>query len=132
MLDAQGRAYGTGRRKESVSRVWIRPGTGKVEINGRSAENYFPRPAQRIHALTPLAVTDRKEMMDVRATVKGGGGSGQAGAVRHGLARALKAYDPNLKRLLRQHGLLTRDPRAVERKKYGRHKARRSTQFSKR
>ncbi|MGR4000785.1 MAG: 30S ribosomal protein S9 [Alphaproteobacteria bacterium] len=127
-----GRAYGTGRRKESVGRVWIRPGSGRIEINGRTAEHYFPRAAQRIHALTPLRLTDHLRDMDVYATVSGGGTSGQAGALRHGLARALRSYNPELRRILRTNGLLTRDSRAVERKKYGRHKARRSTQFSKR
>lgn len=132
VLDEKGRAYGTGRRKESVSRVWIGPGSGKIQINGRAAEHYFPRAAQRIHALTPLKLTDHLGDMDVYATVRGGGVSGQAGALRHGLARALRSYNPELRRVLRVNGLLTRDPRAVERKKYGRHKARRSTQYSKR
>ena len=132
VLDELGRAYGTGRRKESVARVWIRPGSGKIEINGRNSEQYFPRMAQRIHAVSPLKQVGLDERLDVYATVKGGGVSGQAGALRHGLARALRNYDPGLKGTLRRAGMLTRDSRAVERKKYGRHKARRSTQFSKR
>lgn len=130
--DALGRAYGTGRRKESVGRVWIKLGTGKVTINGKPFEKHFPRSTPRFHAMGPLRVTERLGQFDVMATVRGGGVSGQAGAIRHGLARALRDFEPGLKRTLRATGMLTRDARVVERKKYGHHKARRSPQFSKR
>ena len=131
-LDAQGRAYATGRRKDAAARVWIKPGTGKVTINGRDQEVYFARPTLRLIIDQPFSITDRQGQYDVVATVKGSGLSGQAGAVRHGIARALVNFEPELRRTLKPFGFLTRDPRVVERKKYGRAKARRSFQFSKR
>ena len=131
-LDAQNRAYATGRRKDAVSRVWIKPGTGKITVNGRDQEVYFARPVLRMIISQPFDVTERRNQYDVVATVKGGGLSGQAGAVRHGISRALLAYEPELHRSLRSGGFLTRDSRTVERKKYGKAKARRSFQFSKR
>jgi small subunit ribosomal protein S9 len=130
--DAQGRAYGTGRRKDAVARVWIAPGKGKMSINGRTAEQYFARPVLRMLIAQPFLVADRYNSFDVYCTVNGGGLSGQAGALRHGLSRALVNYDPELRRILKAAGFLTRDPRVVERKKYGKAKARRSFQFSKR
>jgi small subunit ribosomal protein S9 len=130
--DAQGRAYGTGRRKNAVARVWISPGKGKMSINGKTAEQYFARPVLRMLIAQPFLVADRYNSFDVYCTVTGGGLSGQAGALRHGLSRALVNYDPELRRILKAAGFLTRDPRVVERKKYGRAKARRSFQFSKR
>jgi len=130
--DAQGRAYATGRRKESVARVWIKPGTGKITINDRDEKVYFARPVLRMILRQPLIAAARDGQFDVIVTVKGGGLSGQAGAVRHGISRALVAYEPTLRPVLKPGGFLTRDPRAVERKKYGRPKARRSFQFSKR
>ena len=130
--DAQGRAYATGRRKESVARVWIKPGTGKITVNGRDETVYFARPVLRMILRQPLIATNRDGQFDVEVTVNGGGLSGQAGAVRHGISRALVAYEPGLRTALKPGGFLTRDPRAVERKKYGRPKARRSFQFSKR
>ncbi|MBN9590374.1 MAG: 30S ribosomal protein S9 [Alphaproteobacteria bacterium 64-11] len=130
--DAQGRAYATGRRKESVARVWIKPGTGKIIINDRDETIYFARPVLRMILRQPLIATNRDGQFDVIVTVTGGGLSGQAGAVRHGISRALVAYEPALRAALKPGGFLTRDPRAVERKKYGRPKARRSFQFSKR
>ena len=130
--DAQGRAYGTGRRKDAVARVWIAPGKGKMSINGRTAEQYFARPVLRMLIAQPFLVADRYNAFDVYCTVNGGGLSGQAGALRHGLSRALVNYDPELRRILKAAGFLTRDPRVVERKKYGKAKARRSFQFSKR
>jgi small subunit ribosomal protein S9 len=130
--DAQGRSYGTGRRKDAVARVWIAPGKGKMSINGKTAEQYFARPVLRMLIAQPFLVADRYNTFDVYCTVKGGGLSGQAGALRHGLSRALVHYDPELRRILKAAGFLTRDPRVVERKKYGRAKARRSFQFSKR
>ncbi|NNG04658.1 MAG: 30S ribosomal protein S9 [Inquilinus sp.] len=132
IVDAQGRAYATGRRKDAVSRVWIKPGTGKVTVNGRDQEVYFARPVLRMVIAQPFDVTERRNQFDVVATVKGGGLSGQAGAVRHGISRALLKFEPELHGSLKQHGYLTRDSRTVERKKYGRAKARRSFQFSKR
>ena len=130
--DAQGRAYATGRRKESVARVWIKPGTGKITINDRDEKVYFARPVLRMILRQPLLAAARDGQFDVIVTVAGGGLSGQAGAVRHGISRALVAYEPTLRPVLKPGGFLTRDPRAVERKKYGRPKARRSFQFSKR
>jgi len=130
--DAQGRAYATGRRKESVARVWIKPGTGKIIINDRDEKVYFARPVLRMILRQPLIATNRDGQFDVIVTVKGGGLSGQAGAVRHGISRALVAYEPTLRAALKPGGFLTRDARTVERKKYGKAKARRSFQFSKR
>ena len=131
-LDKQGRAYATGRRKDAVARVWLKPGSGKIVINGREQEVYFARPTLRLIINQVFDVTDRKGQYDVEATVKGGGLSGQAGAVRHGISTALTRYEPALRTTVKREGFLTRDPRVVERKKYGRAKARRSFQFSKR
>jgi small subunit ribosomal protein S9 len=131
-LDKQGRAYATGRRKDAVARVWLKPGSGKIVINGREQETYFARPTLRLVINQPFDVSDRRGQYDVIATVIGGGLSGQAGAVKHGIAQALTRYEPALRTVVKQAGFLTRDPRAVERKKYGRAKARRSFQFSKR
>ena len=131
-LDKQGRAYATGRRKDAVARVWIKPGSGKVTVNGRDQETYFARPTLRLVIDQPFAITDRQGQYDVVATVKGGGLSGQAGAVKHGIAQALSRYEPTLRSAVKREGFLTRDSRVVERKKYGRAKARRSFQFSKR
>jgi small subunit ribosomal protein S9 len=130
--DSKGRAYATGRRKESVARVWIKPGSGKIIVNGRDEKVYFARPVLRMILRQPLIAANRDGQFDVIVTVNGGGLSGQAGAVRHGISRALVAYEPTLRPVLKPGGFLTRDPRAVERKKYGRPKARRSFQFSKR
>jgi small subunit ribosomal protein S9 len=131
-LDKQGRAYATGRRKDAVARVWLKPGSGKIIINGREQEVYFARPTLRLIINQVFDVTDRRGQYDVEATVKGGGLSGQAGAVRHGISTALTRYEPELRTAVKREGFLTRDPRVVERKKYGRAKARRSFQFSKR
>jgi small subunit ribosomal protein S9 len=131
-LDKQGRAYATGRRKDAVARVWLKPGSGKIVINGREQEVYFARPTLRLIINQVFDVTDRKGQYDVEATVKGGGLSGQAGAVRHGISTALTRYEPTLRTTVKREGFLTRDPRVVERKKYGRAKARKSFQFSKR
>jgi small subunit ribosomal protein S9 len=131
-LDAQGRAYATGKRKNAVARVWIRPGNGKIEVNGRDSPIYFARAVLRMMINQPFLAADRLGQFDVWCTVKGGGLSGQAGAVRHGISRALTYYDPGLRPTLKQQGFLTRDSRVVERKKYGKAKARRSFQFSKR
>tara|TARA_A100001391_G_scaffold136353_2_gene95059 strand:- start:22108 stop:22662 length:555 start_codon:yes stop_codon:yes gene_type:complete len=131
-LDAQGRAYATGRRKDAVARVWIKPGTGKVTVNGRDQEVYFARPTLRLVINQPFAISDREGQYDVVATVSGGGLSGQAGAVKHGISQALTKYEPALRAVVKAAGFLTRDSRVVERKKYGRAKARRSFQFSKR
>ena len=131
-LDKQGRAYATGKRKDAVARVWIKPGSGKVEINTRAFEVYFARPVLRMLIQQPLVATNRSGQFDVTCTVSGGGLSGQAGAVRHGLSKALMNYEPDLRGALKKGGFLTRDSRVVERKKYGRAKARRSFQFSKR
>ena len=131
-LDAQGRAYATGRRKDAVARVWIKPGTGKVTINGRDQEVYFARPTLRLVIDQPFTISDRQGQYDVVATVSGGGLSGQAGAVKHGISQALTKYEPALRGVIKAAGFLTRDSRVVERKKYGRAKARRSFQFSKR
>ncbi|HZZ87494.1 MAG TPA: 30S ribosomal protein S9 [Caulobacteraceae bacterium] len=130
--DAQGRAYATGKRKNAVARVWIKPGKGKITINGRDQEVYFARPVLRMMIAQPLEVAGRLGEFDVDVTVTGSGLSGQAGAVRHGIAKALTDYEPSLRPALKPHGFLTRDSRVVERKKYGRAKARRSFQFSKR
>jgi small subunit ribosomal protein S9 len=130
--DALGRSYATGRRKDAVARVWIKPGTGKIDVNNRESPVYFARPVLRMIINQPLVATDRLGQFDVWCTVKGGGLSGQAGAVRHGISRALTHYEPGLRPLLKQHGFLTRDSRVVERKKYGKHKARKRPQFSKR
>ncbi len=131
-LDAQGRAYATGKRKDAVARVWVKPGSGKITINDRDIEVYFARPVLRMILQQPLAVANRNGQYDIRVTVAGGGLSGQAGAVRHGLSKALTYYEPELRGVLKKEGFLTRDSRVVERKKYGRAKARRSFQFSKR
>ena len=131
-LDAQGRAYATGRRKDAVARVWVKPGTGKITINGRDQEVYFARPTLRLIINQPFDITDRTGQYDVVATVKGGGLSGQAGAVKHGISQAITKYEPALRAALKAAGFLTRDSRTVERKKYGKAKARRSFQFSKR
>jgi small subunit ribosomal protein S9 len=131
-LDPQGRAYATGRRKESVARVWVKPGAGRITINGRDIETYFARPVLRMVINQPFIVASRAQQFDVDCTVAGGGLSGQAGAVRHGISRALVNYDPALRPPLKAGGFLTRDSRKVERKKYGLKKARRSFQFSKR
>jgi small subunit ribosomal protein S9 len=131
-LDKFGRAYATGRRKDAVARVWLKPGSGRIEINGREQETYFARPTLRLVINQPFDVADRRGQYDVVATVIGGGLSGQAGAVKHGIAQALTRYEPALRAAVKQAGFLTRDSRAVERKKYGRAKARRSFQFSKR
>ena len=131
-IDEHGRAYGTGRRKSATARVWIKPGSGKITVNGKDQEQYFARPVLRMVIEQPLVEADRRAEFDVICTVKGSGLSGQAGAVRHGIARALVNYEPGLRSVLKPFGYLTRDPRTVERKKYGRAKARRSFQFSKR
>jgi len=131
-LDAQGRAYATGRRKDAAARVWLKPGTGKVTVNGKDQEVYFARPTLRLIINQPFAITEREGQYDVVATVKGGGLSGQAGAVKHGISQALSKYEPELRATVKAAGFLTRDSRVVERKKYGRAKARRSFQFSKR
>ncbi len=131
-IDQHGRAYATGKRKNAVARVWVKPGSGKITINGRDQEIYFARPVLRMMIAQPLQVTDRATQFDVVATVEGSGLSGQAGAIRHAISKALTYYEPGLRPVLKPHGLLTRDPRVVERKKYGRAKARRSFQFSKR
>ncbi len=131
-LDAQGRAYGTGRRKDAVARVWVKPGKGAFVINGKEITKYFARPVLRMIVNQPFVSLDRVGAFDVMCTVEGGGLSGQAGAVRHGLARALNNFSPEFHKTLRSGGFLTRDSRVVERKKYGRRKARRRFQFSKR
>jgi small subunit ribosomal protein S9 len=131
-IDKQGRAYATGRRKDAVARVWLKPGTGKITVNGRDQEVYFARPTLRLVINQPFGVAEREGQYDVVATVTGGGLSGQAGAVKHGIAQALTRYEPVLRSPVKAAGFLTRDSRAVERKKYGKAKARRSFQFSKR
>jgi small subunit ribosomal protein S9 len=131
-LDAQGRAYATGKRKNAVARVWIKPGSGKIVVNTKPVEVFFARPVLRMIIQQPLVAANRSGQYDVVCSVAGGGLSGQAGAVRHGLAKALTLYEPELRPILKRGGFLTRDPRVVERKKYGRAKARRSFQFSKR
>ncbi len=131
-VDAQGRSYATGRRKDAVARVWIKPGSGKITVNGRDQEVYFARPTLRLVINQPFEVADRSGQYDVVATVKGGGLSGQAGAVKHGISQALSKFEPALRSAVKAAGFLTRDPRVVERKKYGKAKARKSFQFSKR
>ncbi|HEY0012038.1 MAG TPA: 30S ribosomal protein S9 [Allosphingosinicella sp.] len=131
-LDKQGRAYATGRRKDAVARVWLKPGNGTITVNGRDQSVYFARPTLRLIINQVFGITDRVGQYDVICTVIGGGLSGQAGAVRHGISTALTRYEPTLRTTVKQAGFLTRDPRVVERKKYGRAKARRSFQFSKR
>ena len=131
-LDQQGRAYATGKRKNAVARVWIKPGTGKITVNSRDIEVFFARPVLRMMISQPLMVSNRNGQYDVICSVSGGGLSGQAGAVRHGLSKALTNYEPELRSVLKRGGFLTRDSRVVERKKYGKAKARRSFQFSKR
>ena len=131
-LDKQGRAYATGKRKNAVARVWIKPGNGVVKVNGREIERYFARPVLRMVIDQPFQVVARHKQYDVTCTVTGGGLSGQAGAVRHGISKALVNFEPTLRPALKQGGFLTRDSRVVERKKYGKRKARRSFQFSKR
>lgn len=130
--DKQGRAYATGRRKDAVARVWVMPGHGKITINDKSMDEYFSRPVLKMIINQPFEVTNRVNEFDVICTVKGGGLSGQAGAIKHGISRALNEYEPELRSALKQAGFLTRDDRTVERKKYGKAKARRSYQFSKR
>jgi small subunit ribosomal protein S9 len=131
-IDKLGRAYATGKRKDAVARVWIKPGAGKVMVNSREVDIYFARPVLRMMIQQPLVATARAGQYDVICTVAGGGLSGQAGAVRHGLSKALTNFEPELRSVLKKGGFLTRDSRTVERKKYGRAKARKSFQFSKR
>ncbi len=131
-IDAQGRSYATGRRKDAVARVWIKPGAGRFSVNGREMGAYFARPTLQMIINQPFGVLNRIGQYDIVCTVKGGGLSGQAGAVRHGISRALVASDPDLRPAIKAGGFLTRDDRQVERKKYGKAKARRSFQFSKR
>ncbi len=131
-LDKHGRAYATGRRKDAVARVWLKPGTGKITVNGRDQETYFARPTLRLVINQVFDITDRRGQYDIVATVKGGGLSGQAGAVKHGISQALTRYEPALRGAVKAEGFLTRDSRVVERKKYGKAKARKSFQFSKR
>jgi small subunit ribosomal protein S9 len=131
-LDKFGRAYATGRRKDAIARVWLKPGSGKIVVNGRDQETYFARPTLRLVINQPFGITDRVGQYDVIATVKGGGLSGQAGAVLHGIAQALSRFEPVLRTTVKREGFLTRDSRVVERKKYGKAKARKSFQFSKR
>ena len=131
-IDKQGRSYATGRRKDATARVWVKPGTGKITVNGRDQEVYFARPTLRLVINQPFKIADRVGQYDVVATVAGGGLSGQAGAVKHGISQALSRYEPTLRSPIKAAGLLTRDPRVVERKKYGKSGARRSFQFSKR
>jgi small subunit ribosomal protein S9 len=131
-IDKHGRAYATGKRKDAVARVWVKPGSGKITVNTRAFEVYFARPVLRMMIQQPLVSSNRQGQYDVICTVSGGGLSGQAGAVRHGLSKALTNFEPELRGVLKKGGFLTRDSRVVERKKYGRAKARRSFQFSKR
>ncbi len=131
-IDELGRAYATGKRKDAVARVWIKPGSGLITVNGKDQSQYFARPVLRMMINQPLVTSDRATQFDVICTVAGGGLSGQAGAVRHGISKALTYYEPGLRPALKAAGFLTRDSRTVERKKYGRAKARRSFQFSKR
>ena len=131
-LDKFGRAYATGRRKDAIARVWLKPGSGKIQVNGRDQETYFARPTLRLVINQPFGITERAGQYDVIATVKGGGLSGQAGAVLHGIAQALTRFEPVLRTTVKRAGFLTRDARVVERKKYGKAKARKSFQFSKR
>jgi small subunit ribosomal protein S9 len=131
-LDKQGRAYATGKRKNAVARVWLKPGSGKIVVNTKTLETYFARPVLRMLIQQPFAASNRQGQYDVNCQVSGGGLSGQAGALRHGVSRALTYFEPDLRGVLKKGGFLTRDSRVVERKKYGRKKARRSFQFSKR
>jgi len=131
-LDDQGRAYATGKRKDAIARVWVKPGSGKITINKKDGDAYFARPVLQMILRQPLVAADRQTQYDIVATVTGGGLSGQAGAVRHGISKALTHYEPALRGVLKKDGFLTRDSRVVERKKYGRKKARKSFQFSKR
>ena len=131
-VDDFGRSYATGKRKDAVARVWVKQGPGNITINGKSSDDYFARPVLRMLINQPLIASERKEQFDVVCSVTGGGLSGQAGAVRHGISKALVLFEPELKKVLKSGGFLTRDSRVVERKKYGRRKARRSFQFSKR
>ncbi|MFL5225991.1 MAG: 30S ribosomal protein S9 [Microvirga sp.] len=131
-IDAQGRAYATGKRKDAVARVWIKPGPGQITVNERPVEQYFARPVLRMILQQPLHIANRHGQFDIVVTVAGGGLSGQAGAVRHGISKALTNFEPDLRGVLKKGGFLTRDSRTVERKKYGRAKARKSFQFSKR
>jgi small subunit ribosomal protein S9 len=131
-VDAQGRAYATGKRKNAVARVWIKPGAGKIVVNAKDFSQYFARPVLQMLLKQPLQAANRADQFDIMATVTGGGLSGQAGAVRHGISKALTYFEPELRPVLKRGGFLTRDSRVVERKKYGRMKARRSFQFSKR
>ena len=131
-LDAHGRAYATGKRKDAVARVWLAPGSGKISINGKEYNAYFGRPVLQMLIHQPIKAANRDGQYDIIATVTGGGLSGQAGAVRHGISKALTHYEPTLRPILKKGGFLTRDSRVVERKKYGKAKARRSFQFSKR
>lgn len=130
--DKLGRSYATGKRKDAVARVWVMPGKGNVTVNGKSMDAYFARPVLKMIINQPFAITNRENEFDVICTVKGGGLSGQAGAITHGISKALNEYEPELRSVLKKAGLLTRDDRVVERKKYGKAKARRSYQFSKR
>ena len=132
VLDSQGRSYATGKRKNAVARVWIKSGSGNLSINGKAIKDYFSRPVLNMLVHQPLELTNKKMNVDTVITVSGGGLSGQAGAIRHGISKALSLLDPNLRSILKSEGLLTRDSRIVERKKYGRRKARRRYQFSKR
>ncbi|MEM8692834.1 MAG: 30S ribosomal protein S9 [Pseudomonadota bacterium] len=130
--DELGRSYATGKRKDAIARVWIKPGSGKVVVNGKEMNAYFARPVLQMILRQPFQVAGVEDQFDVQATVKGGGLSGQAGAVKHGISKALQLYDPSLRGALKAAGFLTRDSRVVERKKYGKAKARKSFQFSKR
>lgn len=132
VVDDLGRSYATGKRKDAIARVWVKPGSGKITVNGRDQETYFARPTLRLIVNQPFQVAGRENQYDVVATVKGGGLSGQAGAVKHGISKALQLAEPELRAALKAAGFLTRDSRVVERKKYGKAKARRSFQFSKR
>ena len=131
-LDSQGRAYATGKRKDAIARVWLTPGAGRILVNDKAFNEYFARPVLQMIVEQPVVAAERTGQFDVRATVSGGGLSGQAGALRHGISRAMAFYEPELRAVLKKGGFLTRDARVVERKKYGRRKARRSFQFSKR
>jgi small subunit ribosomal protein S9 len=131
-LDKEGRAYATGKRKNAIARVWVKPGNGKITVNGKDFNLFFARPVLQMILQQPIIAAARKDQYDVIATVTGGGLSGQAGAVRHGISQALTHFEPELRAVLKKGGFLTRDSRVVERKKYGRAKARRSFQFSKR